>query len=346
MSENQKPEKEQESGPPAPEVLKSQSDSAPSVPPADATEHKQKIDPKRRRGTYRPSHKATFIGLSVVVVILVVNVVAISFFMNKKTAAEDASQTEVTLSTESLNKIGVSRNPVGDSGEQLSIGPNTKFNGTVTVLNGLSVAGDFTMNSKFLADDADITNLQAGNTSLSQLNVNGDGTVSNLNLRNDLAVVGSSTLQGPVTIGQLLTVNNNLNVIGSLSIGGALTVRSIQAVDLTSNTTLTVGGHIITAGAAPSVSAGGALGSNGTISISGNDIAGSVGANIGVGASAGLIAQVNFRNAYNSTPRVVVTVVGKGANGMYINRNANGFSISVSSALSPGGYAFDYIVMQ
>jgi hypothetical protein len=345
MAENKEPEEAQKSGPPAPEVLKSQSDSTPTVS-TPVPGRKQKIDPKRLRGTYRPSHKATFIGLGVVVGILIINVVVISFFMNNNTATENASQTEVTLSTESLNKIGVSRNPVGDSGEQLSIGPNTKFTGTVTVLNGLSVAGQFKLNSRFSADDASITNLQAGNTSLSQLNVNGDGTVSSLNLRNNLAVVGTSTLQGPVTIGQLLTVNNNLNVIGSLSIGGALTVRSIQAVDLTSNTTLTVGGHIITGGAAPGVSAGGALGSNGTISISGNDIAGSVGANIGVGASAGLIAQVSFRNAYGSTPRVIVTVVGKGANGLYINRNANGFSINVSSALSPGGYAFDYIVMQ
>jgi hypothetical protein len=31
---------------------------------------------------------------------------------------------------------------------------------------------------------------------------------------------------------------------------------------------------------------------------------------------------------------------------MYVNRTAYGFSIGVSGALAPGGYAFDYIVVQ
>jgi hypothetical protein len=145
---------------------------------------------------------------------------------------------------------------------------------------------------------------------------------------------------------QLLSVNNNMNVIGSLSVGGALSVRTLHVSSLVSDTTLTIGGHIMTQGSAPGVGPGGALGSNGTVSISGNDTAGTVAANIGVGGGNGTLAHVAFRNQYGSIPRVVVSAVGRGAPGLYVSRTSGGFSIGVTGGLSPGGYAFDYIVMQ
>ncbi len=210
----------------------------------------------------------------------------------------------------------------------------------------MTVAGQFKLNSKFSASDASLAKLEAGDTSLGQLNVNGDGTVSSLNLRKDLLVTGLTRLQGAVTVSQVLTVNNNLNVSGNLAVGGVLTARGFQASSLVSDTTLTIGGHIITRGAAPGVGPGSALGSNGTVSISGNDAAGTVAANIGVGAGNGIIANVAFRAQYGSTPHVVVTAVGAGVGSVYVNRSIGGFSIGVNGSLAPGGYAFDYIVMQ
>ncbi len=189
--------------------------------------------------------------------------------------------------------------------------------------------------------------LEAGNTSLTQLNVNGDGTISNLTLRKDLTVPGTTRLQGTVTISQLLTVNNNVNIVGSLAVGGTLSVNTFHASSLTSDTTLTIGGHIITRGSAPGVGPGGpALGSNGTVSISGNDAAGTVAANIGTGATSGTIANVAFRAQYGTTPHVVVTAIGSGIGSVYVTRTVGGFSIGVNSGLAPGGYAFDYIVEQ
>jgi len=113
-----------------------------------------------------------------------------------------------------------------------------------------------------------------------------------------------------------------------------------------SDSTLTIGGHVITRGAAPGVGPGSALGANGTVSISGNDASGTVAANIGTGGGNGILAQVAFRSQYSNTPHVVVTTVGSGMGSVYVSRTAWGFSIGVNGAVAPGGYAFDYIVMQ
>jgi len=138
---------------PTPEVLRPQTDDGSSAPEAAAatTPHAS----LQRRHTYRPSHKATFIGLAVVVVILAVNAGIIFFVMQSQTTAGTGlNQGQVTLSSGVLDKLGVSRNPVGNSSEELVIGPNSHFNGKVTVGSDVSIAGQLTLNSKFSASDA------------------------------------------------------------------------------------------------------------------------------------------------------------------------------------------------
>ncbi|MDN5275392.1 MAG: hypothetical protein JWN33_41 [Candidatus Saccharibacteria bacterium] len=335
------------SEPPAPEVLKPQSaESTPAAGSAPSGVQKA-VSALRRRGTYRPSHKATFIGLGVVVGILAINAGVIAFFMNQQPSEDKAvSNSEVTLSSQSLDELGVSRNPVGSAGTELIVGPNSRFNGSVTIGSDVSIAGQLSLNSRFTATDASLANLQAGQTSLQDLNVNGSGTMSNLNVRNSLIVAGATQLQGAVTVSQLLTVNNSVNITGNLAVGGILSARGFQASTLVSDTTLTIGGHVITRGLAPSVSAGGAVGNNGTVSISGSDAAGTVAVNIGTGGGNGILANISFRQVYGSTPRVVVTAGGRSAGSVYVNRSATGFSINVGNSLPPGGYFFDYIVMQ
>lgn len=343
--------------PPKPEVLKAQSDgdsaeteetktASAATPSPAASDARQKL--RMRRTTYRPSHKATFIGLAVIIAILAINAVIITFVLNgQSTTTTSKSLSEVTLSTSSLNKLGVSRNTVGNSAEELVVGPNSRFNGTVTVGSNVSIGGQLTLNDKITANNASLTNLQAGDTSLSKLNVNGDGTVSNFNLRQNLTVIGTSILQGPVTLSQLLTVNNSVNVVGNLAVGGQLTVRSFQASSLVSDTTLTIGGHIITAGRGPSFARGSALRGIDTVSVGGNDTAGTVQINIGAGSiAAGTLIQVAFNAGFSNTPHVVVSPVGGSLGNYYVNRNSSGFSIVATGSVPYGGYAFDYIVIQ
>ena len=332
---------------PAPEELKPQTDESPanpsSPPPVD-----DKGGKKLKRGSYRPSHKATFIGAAVVAAILAINAGVIYFFIQKGSGGSDglSNRSEVTLSAESLDKLGVSKNPVGTRGAELIIGPSTRFNSKVTIGSDISIAGKLNLNNTFVAQAASIAKLEGGDVNVQQIGVNGDATMTNANVRQTLSVAGAARIQGPVTLSQLLTVNNSINVAGNLAIGGTLSARNFQASSLTSDTTLTIGGHVLSRGAPPSLSPGGALGSGGTASMSGTDTAGTIAANVGVGASPGIVASITFRQPYSTTPRVIVTPVGSGPRDVYVNRSATGFSIGVGNSMPPGGWAFDYFVIQ
>jgi cytoskeletal protein CcmA (bactofilin family) len=339
--------KENDSAYPAPEVLAPRKedgtvDESAKTGPAQAA----KPAPRRHR-TYRPSHKATFVSLTVVVFLLAINAGVVAFVLMRGSGAKGLNaQNDVTISQASLDKIGVNRSSIGDSGLELVVGPDARFNGEVTVAGSVSISKELKLNSKFSAADASLTQLEAGNTALSQLNVNGDSTLSNLNLRGNLQVAGSTRLQGPVTLAQLLTVNNSVNVVGNLSVGGALSTGNLSVRSLTVASNLVIGGHVITSGQAPGVSVGSGVGNNGTVSISGNDAAGTVAVNVGTGSTGGNLANVTFRSHYGNIPHVVVTPVGGNVGSFYISRNSTGFSIYIGAGVSPGGYAFDYIVEQ
>jgi len=331
------------SEPPAPEVLKAQDDETPAeqtTPSQSATPSPEQKPGKRpRHGTYRPSHRATFIGLAVAAAILLVNGGIIAFVLRAQKHQSDQIQGQVTINQSALDKLGVSRNQIGDTGVVLTVNPDADFKGKLQVGGNVDIAGQLNLNNKVTAPDASLAKLEAGDTSLNSLNVNGDGTFSNLSLRSNLAVTGTTQLQGAVTVNQLFTVNNSVNVAGNLSVGGTLAVGAFQVANLS------LAGHVTTLGSAPSVSKGSALGSLGTVSISGNDAAGTVAANAGVGAGSGQVACVSFRNAYSTTPHVVVTA--SGPVDAYVSRNASGFCIYAGNSLIVGsGYAFDYIVEQ
>lgn len=330
---------DKETGAPAPEVLKPKEEG--STEAAKEQQAAQAQAPKKpRRGTYRPSHKATFIGLIVVVAILAVNAGIIAFVVIKgQSKPKQIPDAQINLSQSTLSQLGVSRNAVRDAGVELVVNPDAKFGGNVQVGGDISVAGQLTLNSNFRASSANLTQLEAGKTSLAELNVNGDGTFSNLSLRGNLAVAGTTQLQGAVTLSPLLTVNGSATVTNNLSVGGTLAVGAFQANNLI------IAGHVTTLGLAPSVSRGGAVGTNGTVSVSGNDAAGTVAANTGVGAGTGLIACVTFRNAYSTVPHVVISQ--SGPVDAYVSRSASGFCIYAGNTMSVGaGYAFDYIVEQ
>jgi predicted acyltransferase (DUF342 family) len=294
------------------------------------------------RKAYRPSHKATFIALTVVIVILAINAAVLGFILKNKSKDDSSlSKNKVTISGDVLNQLGVNSTTVGNSGIKLTVGPDAEFKGKVTIAGDVAISGQLKLNNKFSAADASFTQLEAGKTSLSQLSVNGDG-----NFHGGINVGGKTQLQGAVTITKLLTVSNSVNVSGNLAVGGTLSAGSFSAHTLTSNGSLTVNGHLLTGGQTPGVSAGGHLGSNGTVSISGNDTAGVVAVNIGVGGTAGNLANVSFRSSYGRLPRVVVTPVGAAASFYLTSLSVGGFGIGVTSGLPPGGYLINYIVMQ
>lgn len=302
---------------------------------------------KRKRLTYRPSHKGTFIGLAVISLFLIANVVGLWYLLRSQSdTQEELINNGVTLSSESLSQLGLNRDTVGGATE-LTVGPNATFRGNLAVGENVSIGGNLQLNSDFVSNSAKITNLQASDLKVEEINVNGDGTISTLNLREDLNVTGTARFQGQAVFSQLTTINNNLNVAGSLSVGGSFASKTFEASDLRAGQVLSIGGHVITEGSPPSMIEGStALGSGGTASVNGTDTAGIVAVNIGTGSGAGLIGSVTFNRAYSETPSVVVSPVGHPMPGLYVNRTTTGFTVSTSSALPPGSYAIDYIVMQ
>lgn len=329
---------------PEPESLKPRSDDsqpaggAPAMRAADA----HNIEKKPRHRTYQPSHKATFIGLAVVVLILAVNAGVLFFVLKGQNKANTlAEKGQVSISSSVLDQLGVNRQTIGDSGVLLTVQPNADFKGTLTVTGATNISGPLVLNSKVTGTNAGFSQLQAGNTSLGQLTVNGNGTLQNLNVGKDLVVAGLVQLQS-------LSTTGSATIGGNLAISGALSVSSFSARSLTSTSTLTVGGHIITNGSAPIIGrgVGGALGSNGTVSISGDDSAGVIAINIGTNATGGTLADVAFRNQYGGTPVIVITPVDVGGEFYVQDVSVGGFSLSVTSGLPPGGYRIDYIVEQ
>lgn len=331
--------KNDKSDAPSPELLRSQIEVGESKIDNNSS-NKNVVNKAPKRGSYKPSHKATFVGVIVVIAILSINVGVILFFMNNQdSTSSDANKNEVVINSDVLNSLGVSKTTIGTDNTELIVGPDASFNGTLTVNDDVSIAGQLNLNEKITAADASLANLDAGDTNLTTLNVNGDATTTNLNLRQNLIVAGSTQIQGSTTVTGLLTVGNSMNVTGNLSVGGTFSMGAFQT------NTLVVGGKITTRGDSPSVSKGEALVSTDTVSISGNDISGTVAVNIGVGSRSGIVAYVSFAHGYDTTPHVVVTPIGPGVADYYINRNSSGFSIGVGS-INSGGHAFDFVVMQ
>lgn len=297
------------------------------------------------RRTFHPSHKATFIALGSILLLIVVNG-GVFYFLYKRQAATKATKNNlsgVSINQSVLDQLGVNRSTVGDSGEALVIAPNAQFKGQ------LSVTKDAKFNGTLSAGATSLTKLDAGDTSLTQLNVNSNSTLSGTVIRNDLTVNGASHLQGAVTIDKLLTANGGLNVSGNLTVGGALITNNFSASSLTSTSTLSIGGHIITGGAVPSINQGPAAGPAGTVSISGNDAAGTIAFNTGQAPSDGVIATVTFRNAYPITPHVIISPVGRPTGHLeyYVDRTATGFTIGTNNTPAIAtGYVFDYLVEQ
>ncbi len=273
--------------------------------------------------------------------ILLINAVVFGVVLKKQTTTDNlASKGQITISSNDLNRLGINRTALGSSGVKLLVSPDAQFKGKLSVDGSTAIGGEVVLNGKLTGTDASLNQLQAGNTSLAQLNVNGDGTLSTLNLKKDLVVAGITHLQGAATFAQLLTVTNNVNVTGNLAIGGVLSAKSFSIQ------TLSVSGHLISSGPTPAVGPGSALGSNGTVSISGNDASGTVAINIGAGASGGTLANVAFKTQYGAVPKVVISPVGIGGEFYLSNITTGGFSMAVMNGLPPGGYRINYIIEQ
>ncbi len=259
-------------------------------------------------------------------VIVVVVVIFVVLYLNSR--KEPDPQTTQELTQQTLNEIATGDARVGDPKYVLSIQSDAVFAGNALVRGDLSVAGAVQLGQGL---------------SVSGLTVTGNGNIATLQA-NSLNVSGDAAVQGRLSAG------GSLSIGGSANVGGTLTAAQITTGSLTlaGNGTLTINNHLNAAGPAPNRSNGSALGSGGSSSVSGSDLAGTIAINTGGSPSSGCFATVNFVQSYNGTPQVIVTPVGSVAGSLqyYVNRSSNNFSICSANA-APGGqsFAFDYFVI-
>jgi hypothetical protein len=281
-------------------------------------------------------------------IIVGANIGIITFILSHKVKQQANNLSTVVTDPSQLGKIGTTEGPAGQN-VSLVVTPNAQFKGPVTIDKTLQV-GD-----KLAAPNASIATLQAGNSSITALNVSGGTSLTDASLRGNLNVSGITNLQGAVTVAKILTASA-LNVVGNLTVGGSFTTNNFSARSLTSISTLTIGGHVVTAGGQPGWSRGSNLRVTDSVALSGNDASGTVSFNVGSNASnTGDIIDVAFTTAYTATPHISITPIGAEcalSNPYIYAKSRTGFSIGVighaNSNNSLLGYScsFDYEIMQ
>lgn len=221
--------------------------------------------------------------------------------------------------------------------------------------------GSFVVNTQSL-DNGTLNSLtdQADGNVKQQLTISPDTLFKNsvvvqgsLSVEKDLTVRGKTILQGPANLSDGLTVAKNTAIAGNLNVNGqisaaSLTVGSltISSINLSSN--LNFAGHIVPSGAAPATRPSVAAGS-GTVTISGNDTAGTVVITVSGFVVPGELAIITFRTAFSTTPKVQLTPINDSASALnyFATRSASFFTINTASnPISGQTYVFDYLITQ
>jgi len=272
-------------------------------------------------------HGTNIYLLLFILLLVIAGIIATAVYLSSKKATDNNVPTQ-TLSQDALKQLATSDVTVGQPKQTLSVQSNAIFAGKVLVRDSLEVAGTIQV---------------GGSLNVPGITVSGNSIFEQIQINKGLSVAGDTSIQGQMTVAKNLTVG------GGGTFGGAVSAPQINVTSLQLSGNLTLTKHIAAGGATPSRSNGDALGSGGTTSVSGSDIAGSVNVNTGSGPSAGCFLTVNFTTKYNSSPRVMVTPVGSGAANLayYTNRTTSNFSICAANT-PPGNasFGFDYFVVE
>jgi cytoskeletal protein CcmA (bactofilin family) len=264
----------------------------------------------------------------VIFVILILLAVGAVLFAAKSAKKPPPKKTTThSLTDQQIANLKGSTTLVGDAKQTLDVQSNSIFEGQVLLRNSLNVAGA----------------IQAGgNVSVPSIKVGGVANLGQAQIDSSFNVAGDSVLQGQ------LTVQKSLSVAGAVSVG-SLSASQLTVTSLQLKGDLNISKHVITSGSPVGRTSGTGLGAGGTVSVNGNDVAGTITVNTGSSPAAGLFATVSFTQKFTSTPHVIITPVGSAAGSVnyYVNRDTGGFSIGASTPAPAGSsFSFDYFVVQ
>jgi len=318
MEENKKPQSEEVNSLESLEGSSEQaSSSSETTAPEKLPKKKTSFSEKLRAGVMRIN-----IYLLLFVMLVIIGLIIFFVVYNSSQDSKRAITESQELTQEAIDKLIGSDAKVGDPKQLLTIESDSVFAGKVLIRDGLDVAGPIRV---------------GGSLSLPGITVSGESAFDSVSI-NSLAIGGDATVQGQLSVQRGLTVSGPVTFSGTFS-AAAFAIQSLQV-----NQDIQLNRHIDAGGPTPRVVAGGAIGSGGTVTISGTDTAGTVTVNIGSGASTGVLATITFAASFNSAPHVVISPVNAPAPNAFIsNRTATGFSISTGSPAST--VSFDYIVI-
>ena len=289
-----------------------------------AEEEAKKAKAKKENIFKKLGGKLNIYFLFFILIIIIAGLVAFVGYKGSQKQAEQQAG-ENTLTQDQLDALKNDSTTVGDPKQTLNVESNAIFAGKVLVRDSLDVAGTIRV---------------GGALALPGITVSGSSSFDEVRI-NNLSISGNTAVQGNLTIQKDLTVSGNATFGGTLS-AGQLSIQSLQV-----GGTLLVSRHIDANGPTPGKSNGTALGSGGTVSVSGSDTAGTITVNTGSGPPAGCFVTIIFNQAYNGTPNAVVTPVGSSAAGLnfYINRTNTTLSVCTTNPPpAQSNFSFDYIV--
>lgn len=163
-------------------------------------------------------------------------------------------------------------------------------------------------------------------------------------LRSDLTIQGGLTVSEDINIGGLAKLNK-LTVSGDASFKGNIVVAGTLKAQ-----TIVINEHIVTTGDNPRVEVLPAAGQNATVTVEGNDVAGSIRLTSGVDQiQPGDSTKLIFKKVYAKTPKVFIEAANPEALNVQIYRDVkpDHFIIRVLNQLEPGKtYIFDYFVVE
>lgn len=264
------------------------------------------------------------------ILVLIVGLL-IAFISNRLNNQNDPSQLTFEgseLDQEAINELLQAEQNIGNVNQTLTVAANAIFNGKILVKSDLDVAGSIRV---------------GGPLNLPGITVSGTSEFDDVNIANDLAIAGSASIQNGLTVQGAVNISNNL------SVGGTISASQISADIIEFSGDLVLSGHVNTSGGTPTRTNGTALGSGGTVSVSGNDIAGTVTINTGGSAPAGFFVRINFVTPYSSTPAVIISPSNSNAGSLdyYTQRDSSGFRIGTSTNPPDSTtFIFDYFVIE
>lgn len=274
--------------------------------------------PKQQKSIRSLFSKKNLLLFGIVVIVLGLLIAGILVVL-KKPAPPPANSTYIintqSLDNGTLNELTSQAD--GNIKQQLTISPETIFKSDVTVQGSVKINKDLTVNGS--------TNLQ-----------------------------GPTTLNDSLTVARSLTVNGNTAFASNLSVNGqisaaSLTVGSLTISSINLSNNLVFAGHLVPNGTAPAARVSVAA-SGGSVTINGNDTAGTVAITVGSGGlTPGEMAIITFKTAFNTTPKVQLTPINDSGSNLryYATRSASFFTVNTSTAPTTGTtYVFDYFVTQ